>query len=116
VPTFAPLRANLRSRVAAAVLESRLGVGSRRAGFFPGNVRTVTDHAAESIVMRKADHAAVLAAGIEREEWVAWLAAQGRRTIYTPDTSVSALPPPLVRPHLAGTFLHARARGRAARR
>ena len=116
VPTFAPLRANLRSRVAAAVLESRLGVGSRRAGFFPGNVRTVTDHAAESIVMRKADHAAVLAAGIEREEWVAWLAAQGRRTIYTPDTSVSALPPPLVRPHLAGTFRHARARGRAARR
>jgi glycosyltransferase involved in cell wall biosynthesis len=116
VPTFAPLRTDLRTRIATAVLESRLGGGSRRAGFFPGNIRTVVDHPAETIVIRAADYRAVCNAGIGREEWVAWLAARGRRTIYTPDSSVSATPPPLVLPHLSGTVRHASARGRAARR
>src|SRR5262249_47293648 len=50
------------------------------------------------------------------EELVAWLSSRGRRTIYTPDTSLSDEPAPLVRPHLVGTLRHARARGRAARR
>ncbi len=58
VPTFAPLHVPLRTRIAAAVLESRLGGGSRRAGFFPGNVRTVSDHPAESVVMRRAAYEA----------------------------------------------------------
>jgi glycosyltransferase involved in cell wall biosynthesis len=115
VPTLAPLRTNLPTRAAAAVLESRLGGGSRRSGYFPGNVRTVHDHPAESIVIRRTDYDAVRKLGIDRGEWVAWLAARGRRTIYTPDTSVSAVPPPIVMPHLRGTFRHARARGRAAR-
>src|SRR4029453_19393451 len=39
-----------------------------------------------------------------------------RRTIYTPDTSLAAAPPPLVRPHLDGVLRHGRARGRTARR
>jgi hypothetical protein len=115
-PVLAPLRAPLRERVAAAVLESRLGVGSRRSSFFPGNLRTVVDHLAESVVVRRKDYLEAAGAGVGDEELVAWLAWRGRRTIYTPDTSLSAAPTPLIRPHLASVVHHARARGRAARR
>jgi hypothetical protein len=115
-PTLAPLQAPLRELVAAAVLESRLGGGSRRSSFFPGNLRTVVDHSAESIVVRRSDYLEAAGAGIDDEELVAWLSSRGKRTIYTPDTSLSAAPAPLVRPHLAGVVRYARARGRAARR
>jgi glycosyltransferase involved in cell wall biosynthesis len=115
-PTVAPLRGPLRERVAAAVLESRLGSGSRRLGYLPGNVREVADCPADSVVIRSADHASARAADVDGEHLVAWLAERDRRTIYTPDTSISAPPAPLVAPHLAGTFRHARARGSAARR
>ncbi|PWU25336.1 MAG: hypothetical protein C5B48_01845 [Candidatus Rokuibacteriota bacterium] len=115
-PTVAPLEGPLRAQVAAAVLESRLGGGSRRSGHFPGNVRVVSDHPAGTVVVRRADYAAALESGVDGERLVAWLAERGRRTIYTPDTSVSAAPPPLVGPHLRGTVAHARARGVAARR
>ncbi len=115
-PTLAPLRAPLRQLVAAAVLESRLGGGSRRSSFFPGNVRTVVDHSAESIIVRRSDCLEALGAGIDDEQLVVWLASRGKRTIYTPDTSVSAAPAPLVRPHLEDVVRHARARGTAARR
>ncbi len=115
-PTVAPLRGPLRQRLAAAVLESRLGGGSRRSLYFPGNVRVVVDHPAESVVIRHDDYLAALESGSDDEELVAWLAARGRRTVYTPDTSLAAAPPPLVRPHLLGTLRHARARGVAARR
>src|SRR5439155_14472171 len=99
-------------RIAAAVLESRLGGGSRRSSFFPGNVRKVTDHPAENVVVRREDYDA----GIPPEELVAWLTSRGRQVIYTPDTSVSAAPAPLLRPHLDDALRHARARGMAARR
>ena len=115
VPTVAPIRGPLGTRVAAAVLESRLGGGSRRSLYLPGNVREVSDHPAETVVMRREDHQAALAEGVDDERLVAWLAERGRRTIYTPDTSVSAVPSPFVRPHLRDTFRHARARGAAAR-
>ena len=115
-PTLSPLRSALRERVAAAVLESRLGGGSRRLSYFPGNVRVVIDHPAESLVVRRDDYLAALAAGVERDELVAWLAGRGRATVYTPDTSLSSAPPPLVRPHLAATVRHGYGRGRAARR
>jgi glycosyltransferase involved in cell wall biosynthesis len=115
-PTLAPVRVPVRERIAAAVLESRLGGGSRRSGHFPGNVRTVVDQPAESVVIRRADYLAALGDDVDEEQLVAWLAARGRRTIYTPDTSLAASPPPLVRPHLVGTARHARARGIAARR
>jgi glycosyltransferase involved in cell wall biosynthesis len=115
-PTLAPLRAGLGELVAAAVLESRLGGGSRRSTFFPGNLRTVVDYQAESIVMRRADYMDAVAAGVDSEEVVAWLSTRGRGTIYTPDTSLAATPPPLVRPHLDAVLRHGRARGRAARR
>jgi glycosyltransferase involved in cell wall biosynthesis len=115
-PTLAPLRAPLRERVAAAVLESRLGGGSRRSSFFPGNVRVVVDDPAENIVVRRSDYLDAAAAGVADEELVVWLSSRGRRTIYTPDTSLSSAPAPLFRPHLEGVLQHARARGRAARR
>jgi glycosyltransferase involved in cell wall biosynthesis len=115
-PTLAPLRAALRELVAAAVLESRLGGGSRRSSFFPGNVRTVTDHPAESVVVRRDDYLAALDAGVDEERLVAWLASRGKRTIYTPDASLAAAPAPLVGPHLGGVLRHARARGATARR
>ncbi len=115
-PTLAPLRAPLRERVAAAVLESRLGGGSRRSSFFPGNVRTVLDHPAESIVVRRKDYLDALDSDVGDEELVVWLSSRGKRTIYTPDTSLAAAPAPLVRPHVDGVLRHARARGLAARR
>jgi glycosyltransferase involved in cell wall biosynthesis len=116
VPTVTPLRAPLRERVAAAVLESRLGGGSRRSVYLPGNIRVVLDHPAEGIVVRREDYLAAREAGVEDERLVAWLAERGRRTIYTPDTSISLPPPPVLLPHLRGTFRHAQARGAAARR
>ena len=116
VPTVAPLRASLRQRVAAAVLESRLGSGSRRTSYFPGNLRIVADYPAESVVVRRADLIPALDAGVDEEELVAWLDARGRRTVYTPDTSLAATPMPMVMPHLLDTIRHARARGVAARR
>jgi glycosyltransferase involved in cell wall biosynthesis len=115
-PVLAPLRGGLRERLAAAVRESRLGAGSRRSSFFPGNVRTVTDDPAESVLVRRDDYLAALAAEVDDDSLVSWLAARGRRTIYTPDTSLAAPAPPLVRPHLTVVVRHARARGRAARR
>jgi glycosyltransferase involved in cell wall biosynthesis len=111
-PTVAPIRGPLRECVAAAVLESRLGGGSRRVSFFPGNVRAVADYPGESIVLRREDYEA---APVDGEPLVTWLAGRGRRTIYTPDTSLAAAPAPLVGPHLGGTVRHARARGVAAR-
>jgi Glycosyl transferase family 2 len=116
VPTIAPLRGGVRERAAAAVLESRLGGGSRRSRHLPGNVRTVTDFPADNVIARREDLLAARASGVDAERLVAWLAERGRRTIYTPDTSVSATPPPLFGPHLRGTLAHARARGAVARR
>ncbi|MEX2049114.1 MAG: glycosyltransferase [Gemmatimonadota bacterium] len=112
----APSCSSLRERAAAAVLESRLGGGSRRPASFPGNVRVTEDHPAESFVVRRADYLAALDADVEHAELVSWLSERGRRTIYTPDTMVLAAPAPLFRSHLRGTFRHAAARGAAARR
>jgi glycosyltransferase involved in cell wall biosynthesis len=114
-PAVAPLCGHIRDRVAAAVLESRLGGASRRLSYFPGNVRVVGDFPAENIVLRRRDYLEAANAEVDNEELVAWLAARGRRTIYTPDTSVTATPRPLLRSHLMGTVRHGRARGRAAR-
>jgi hypothetical protein len=116
VPTVSSLGGDLATRVAAAVLESRLGAGSRRSLYLPGNVRQVVDHPGETIVLRRSDYLALGEAGVPEEQRVTWLADRGRRTIYTPDTFVSAPPPPIVRPHLESTFRHGRERGAAARR
>src|SRR6185437_14389264 len=65
------------------------------------NVRIVGDHAAGDIVVRRGDYLAARGAGVEADALVPWLAERGKRTVYTPDASVSAAPPPLVGPHLA---------------
>lgn len=112
VPTLAPLRGPLGQLVATAVLESRLGGGSRRSSFFPGNVRVVADYPAESIVIRK--HA--YTADIPLDELVSSLTSEGKIVIYTPDTSVSVAPVPLIRPHVDDVLRYGRARGATARR
>jgi glycosyltransferase involved in cell wall biosynthesis len=114
-PIVAPMRATARERAAAAVLESRLGGGSRRSRHFPGNVRGVSDYPAENVVVRRNDYALALADGVDAEQLVAWLARRSRQTVYTPDTSVSAVPEPVFGPHLRASVDHARARGAAAR-
>jgi hypothetical protein len=115
-PTLTPGRATVRERAAAAVLESRLGAGSRRSRYFPGNVRIASDEPTDSIVIRRDDLLAATRGAVDSDGLVAWLADRGRLTVYTPDTSVAALPPPLVRPHFEATYTHAKARGAIARR
>jgi glycosyltransferase involved in cell wall biosynthesis len=115
-PTVAPLYGSPRELVAAAVVESHLGGGSRRSSAFPGNLRTVADYEAGSFVVRRSDYLGALEARIEPDELVAWLSSRGRKVVYTPDASVGARQPPLVRPHLSAAFRHGAARGRAARR
>jgi glycosyltransferase involved in cell wall biosynthesis len=114
-PSVAPSTATTRQRAAAAVLESRLGGGSRRSRFFPGNIRLTDDFTADGYVVRREDFVAARRAGAA-DELVGWLAERGRKTVYTPDTMVSAAPRPLFGPHLRATFAHASARGSAARR
>jgi glycosyltransferase involved in cell wall biosynthesis len=116
VPTLTPPDATVRERAAAAVLESRLGGGSRRSRYFPGNVRVVFEHPAGSIVVRRQDYESAFAENVENERLVGWLAKRGRRTIYTPDTSVTTSPPPLFGPHLRATIRHGEARAEVARR
>jgi glycosyltransferase involved in cell wall biosynthesis len=115
VPALTPARAALRERAAAAILESRLGGGSRRSRYFPGNVRVVSDQPDGTVIVRRADMLAATEAGVAPDEVVAWLAARGRRTVYTPDTSVAAPPPALLGPHIAATYAHAKVRGALAR-
>jgi glycosyltransferase involved in cell wall biosynthesis len=115
-PILTPASASLRQRAAAAVLESRLGGGSRRSTYLPGNVRVVADYPADCVVVRRDDYLASVAAGVGSAELVGWLADRGRSTIYTPDTTIAATPAPLWRPHLRATYRHAGARGVAARR
>ena len=114
-PAVSPPDTGFRERVASAVLESRFGGGSRRSRFLPGNVGTVADYAPDAIVVRREDYLAALDAGVRDDDLVAWLAERGRATIYTPDTSVSAAPPPIMAPHLRATMRQARSRGARAR-
>jgi glycosyltransferase involved in cell wall biosynthesis len=114
-PTVSPQETDVRHRVASAVLESRLGGGSRRSRFLPGNVETVVDYRADGIVVRRRDYVDALDAGVPEDDLVAWLAGRGRKTIYTPDTSIAASPPPAFAPHLRMSVGQARSRGSLAR-
>jgi Glycosyl transferase family 2 len=115
-PMLSPSSGSPGEHAAAAILESRIGGGSRRFRYLPGNVHLVSDYPAESCVMRRSDYLAARAANVDGEHLVSWLWERGRRTVYTPETSIAASPPPLLRPHLRGTLRHAQARGAAARR
>ena len=63
-PSVTPADASLRERAAAAVLESRLGGGSRRSAYLPGNVGITADDAGGSLVVRRADWEHASKAGI----------------------------------------------------
>ena len=115
-PAVTSLSSSLARRAAAAVLESRLGGGSRRSRYLPGNVSVTVDHPAHSFVIRRGDFLAAVDAGIDDTDLVGWLAERGRRTVYTPDTMVAIPPAPILGPHLHGTLEHASSRGSAARR
>jgi glycosyltransferase involved in cell wall biosynthesis len=115
-PTMAPACGRLRDRLAEAVLESRLGGGSRRMHSVPGNLRLVTDHPAESVVLRRRDWVSAERAGVQRRSLVAWLDDRGLRTVYTPETVVVQAPPPALRPLLRSAAVDGVARGKAARR
>ena len=114
-PIVSPQDAGFRERLASAVLESRLGGGSRRSRFLPGNVGTVVDYVPAGIVVRRGDYLDAVDAGVPDGALVAWLAERGSSTIYTPDTSISASPSPILAPHLRATTSQARSRGSAAR-
>jgi glycosyltransferase involved in cell wall biosynthesis len=114
-PTVSPKETGFREQVASAVLESRLGGGSRRSRFLPGNVRVVADFPADGVVVRRSDYLDALDAHVPDGDLVSWLAARGRTAIYTPDTSISAAPPPVLVPHLWATIRQARSRGSTAR-
>jgi hypothetical protein len=115
-PTMAPPGGRLRQRLAAAVLESRLGGGSRRMRSVPGNLRLVADHPAENVVVRRRSWLAAEQAGVPRRALVAWLDGRGLRTVYTPETVVVQPPPPALLPLLRSAAADGVARGRAARR
>ena len=116
VPAVTPRSSSLRERAAAAVLESRLGGGSRRSRYLPGNVYVTDDHPAESFIVRRGDFLAAAEAGVDDADLVGWLAQHGRRTVYTPDTMIAVPPAPILGPHLRSTMRHASARGAAALR
>ena len=116
VPAVTPSSSSLRQRAAAAVLESRLGGGSRRSRYLPGNVYVTDDHSADSFIVRRGDFLAAVEAGVDDADLVSWLAEQGKRTVYTPDTMIASPPAPILGPHLRSTWLHASGRGAAALR
>ena len=115
-PSVTPPDATPRERSAAAVLESRLGGGSRRSAYLPGNVGVARGYGGGSVVVRRRDWQAATEAGVPAERIVSWLADRGRITVYTPDTLVAAAPPPLFAPHLRETVRRGCERGAAARR
>ena len=115
VPGMAPTTGTIGVLAAAAVLESRLGAGSRLIRVSPGNVRTVGDFPAGCVVIRRGDYLDALAAGVSDERVVVWLTARGREVVYTPETMVVVTPPPVFGPHLRSVTRYARSRGDSAR-
>jgi hypothetical protein len=115
VPSMAPKSGTVRQLAAAAILESRLGAGSRRIRYSPGNVRHVTDASAANIVVRRRDYLEAVDAGVTEERLVAWLASHGREVVYTPETMVVDTPAPLFSEHLRAVSAHAASRGQAIR-
>jgi hypothetical protein len=114
-PALAPPGGSVRQRAGAAVLESRLGGGSRRMRSLPGNLRVVSDYPGATIVARRIDLEAAQSAGVTDDSVVAWLAGRNRRTVYTPETVVVTPPPPAVGPVVRSVRRDAVARGRIAR-
>jgi hypothetical protein len=115
VPSLAPPNGSVRRQAASAVLESRFGAGSRLIRFSPGNIRTVSDYPAGSIVIRREDYVAAGNADVEPDRLVSWLTTRGREVVYTPEAMMILDPPPVLVPHLRSVARYARSRGVTAR-
>jgi glycosyltransferase involved in cell wall biosynthesis len=115
VPRMAPLAGPARARAAAAVDESRIGAGLGYFRYTPGNIRYVKDFPAESVVIRREDFLA-LAPDVELEDVVAAVSDAGGRVLYTPDSVIVSVPPPLFGPHLRVVFGRGSSFGRSVRR
>jgi glycosyltransferase involved in cell wall biosynthesis len=116
-PVMAPLEGSFRQRLGAAVLESRLGGGSRRVRHMPGNLRVVRDYPTGTFVARTSALVDAAAAGVGHQQLVAWLAEERLlSTVYTPETMVVQAAPPAILPLVQASLRHGRGRGRAARR
>jgi glycosyltransferase involved in cell wall biosynthesis len=113
--SVAPLDGSVWERAGAVALESRLAPGARLVRYVPGNVRIVDDHPAEAIVARRTELVAARSEGVAPDRFVAWLAAQGLKTVYTPETVVVSRPPRAVLPVVLAARDHGNARGAAAR-
>ena len=87
-------------RVLEGVLPSdpEVFLESRRVRYVPGNVRVVEDHPAEAVVARRRELQRAESEGVAQDRFVAWLAAQGLRAVYTPETVVVSRPAPAIRP------------------
>jgi hypothetical protein len=111
-PRLAPLDCPLRERVSAAVLESRLGGGSRRERYLPGNLRTVKDFPGGTIVVRRD-----ALAGVQSDTSADLVRALSRlgRVVYTPETVVVSRPPPALGPLLSTVRREGVRRGTAVR-
>ena len=66
--------------------------------------------------MRRAEYLAARDAEVADDQIVAWLAERGKRTIYTPETSIASSPAPLLGPHLREAKRAGRSRAAVARR
>ena len=115
MPSVAPPDASLRERAAAAVLESRLGGGSRRSAYHAratsGLVERLSRPAASSSGARTAERA-VASAGSRPTGSCAWLAERGRRDRLHAGRDRGRGGRPLFGPHLRETMR----RGRDPRR
>lgn len=114
-PAMAPLDGRVLESAGACVLESRLGGGSRRVRFVPGNLRFVRDFPGATIVGRRTELLEAQRQEISSDRLVSWLARRGGLVVYTPETIVTTPPPRAVAPVLRAVHRDARARGAIAR-
>lgn len=114
-PKIAPLEAAPLARAAAAVDESRIGVGLGYFRYTPGNVRFVRDYPARSLIVRR-DRLCALASAVDFDDVVAALAGSGGLVLYTPETVIVVEPAPLFGPHLAVVRTRGRTSARSLRR
>ena len=115
VPTMSPADRSVRERAAGAVWESRLGGGSLRFRFTPGNLRFVRIFPADTVVVRREDFLELDPADVSEHRLAAALVARGKRVVYTPDTVVVRREAPLFRPHLEKVSELGAGRGRDVR-
>ena len=100
-PSVTPPDASLRERAAAAVLESRLGGGSRRSAYFPGNVGDRHRRRRRQPRRPARGLGGAPAAGSPRRSSRRRGSRSGGGAPSTrPDTIVAAAPRPLFGPHL----------------